>query len=64
MDGMGTVIRMLEREGIRDSVKVMVGGGPLSRSFADRIGADGYSKNATGAVKLARQLTRVEADAV
>lgn len=64
MDGMDTVIRMLEREGIRDSVKVMVGGGPLSRSFADRIGADGYSKNATGAVKLARQLTRVEADAV
>ncbi|OPY69794.1 MAG: Methionine synthase [Syntrophorhabdus sp. PtaU1.Bin050] len=64
MDGMDTVIRMLEREGIRDSVKVMVGGGPLSRSFADRIGADGYSKNATGAAKLARQLTRVEADAV
>ena len=64
MDSMGTVIRRLEREGIRDSVKVLVGGGPLSRSFAENIGADGYSKNATGAVKLARQLTMNEAVAV
>lgn len=63
MDGMGTVIRKLEKEGIRDSVKVMVGGGPLSKSLADRIGADGYSKNAVGAVKLARQLLMVEAEA-
>lgn len=64
MDGMDTVIRRLEREGVRDSVKVMVGGGPLSKSFADKIGADGYSKNATGAAKLARQLSMIEAKAV
>jgi dimethylamine corrinoid protein len=60
MNGMGAVIRGLEREGVRDSVKVMVGGGPLSKSFADKIGADGYSKNATGAVKLACQLSMIE----
>lgn len=64
MDGMGTVIRGLEREGVRDSVKVMVGGGPLSKSFADKICADGYSRNATGAVTLARQLSMIEAEAV
>lgn len=64
MDGMGTVIQRMEREGIRDSVKVMVGGGPLSRSFADKIGADGYSKNANGAVRLARQLSMNESEAV
>lgn len=61
MDHMPTVIEKLKEAGIRDSVKVMVGGGPLSKSFADRIGADGYSKNATGAVKLARQLADIAA---
>ena len=64
MDGMGTVIEKLEKEGIRDSVKVMVGGGPLSKSLADKIGADGYSKNAIGAVKLAHQLLMVDAEPV
>ncbi len=59
MDHMPTVIEKLKEAGIRDSVKVMVGGGPLSKSFAERIGADGYSKNATGAVKLARQLANI-----
>lgn len=61
MDHMPLVIEKLKEAGIRDSVKVMVGGGPLSKSFADRIGADGYSKNATGAVKLARQLANIAA---
>jgi dimethylamine corrinoid protein len=59
MEHMSTVIEKLKDAGIRDSVKVMVGGGPLSRSFADRIGADGYSKNATSAVKQARQLANI-----
>jgi len=56
MNGMATVIRKLETEGIRDSVKVMVGGGPLNHNFAQKIGADGYAKDAVGAVRLARQL--------
>lgn len=56
MEGMETVIKLLEKAGIRDQVVVLVGGGPISQSFADSIGADGYSASATGAVKIARQL--------
>lgn len=56
MDGMATVLEMLKEEGIRDSFKVMVGGGPISQAFAKRIGADGYADNATNAVTLARKL--------
>lgn len=56
MDNMATVIKMLEQEGIRDQFKVLVGGGPVSQAFADRIGADGYASNAAGAVRVAKQL--------
>ncbi len=57
MNGMAEVIRLLEQENIRDKFLVMVGGGPISQSFADRIGADGYSKDAAEAARLARRLT-------
>ena len=50
------VIETLKKEGIRDEVKIMVGGGAISQEFADRIGADGYDPTAPGAVKLARNL--------
>ncbi|MDP2233697.1 MAG: corrinoid protein [Actinomycetota bacterium] len=53
MDGMASVIQMLNEEGIRDRFKVMIGGGPISRSFAEKIGADGYADNAAGAVRVA-----------
>lgn len=56
MDYMQKVVRALEDEGLRDRVKVMVGGAPLSEDFARRIGADGYSENANAAVSLARSL--------
>jgi dimethylamine corrinoid protein len=56
MDGMSSVIEMLKEEGIRDRFKVLVGGGPISQAFADRIGADGYADNAASAVKVAKQL--------
>jgi len=56
MDGMSTVIEMLKEEGIRDSYKVIIGGGPISQAFANKIGADGYSDNAAGAVRLANNL--------
>jgi dimethylamine corrinoid protein len=56
MDGMDMVIKILKEEGIRDQYKVIVGGGPISQNFADQIGADGYSRNATEAVKLVRRL--------
>jgi corrinoid protein of di/trimethylamine methyltransferase len=56
MEGMGTVVRLLDEADIRDGVKVMVGGGPISPGFAKRIGADGYAVNAAEAVKVAREL--------
>jgi corrinoid protein of di/trimethylamine methyltransferase len=56
MEGMNEVIQILNKENIRDKFKVMVGGGPVSQSFADKIGADGYSVNATEAVALAKRL--------
>ena len=56
MDGMRVVIDKLKEAGIRDKVKVMIGGSPISQKFADEIGADGYSTNAVEAVKLAERL--------
>jgi len=56
MDGMAEVIHLLKQQGIREKFKVMVGGGPISQGFADKIGADGYSVNAAEAVRLARKL--------
>jgi corrinoid protein of di/trimethylamine methyltransferase len=56
MDAMAEVIRILEKQGIRKQFKVAVGGGPISQAFADRIGADGYGKNATEAVRLCYKL--------
>lgn len=56
MDGMGTVVRLLDEANIRNGIKVMVGGGPISAGFAKRIGADGYAVNAAEAVKVAREL--------
>jgi len=49
-------IKILEKEGLRDRVKVMVGGGAITQEFADSIGADGYDATAPGAAKLARSL--------
>ncbi|MDD6436121.1 MAG: corrinoid protein [Clostridiales bacterium] len=60
MIGMKKVIEMLEERGVRDKVKVMIGGSPVSPRFANEIGADGYSTNAVEAVKLARKLTKTD----
>lgn len=56
MTYMKDVIDALEEAGLRDKVKVMVGGAPVTQHFADEIGADGYSDNANTAVALARRL--------
>lgn len=50
------VIATLKKEGIRDKIKIMVGGAAITQEFADSIGADGYDPTAPGAVKLARIL--------
>jgi trimethylamine corrinoid protein len=51
-----TVIEALEKAGLRSQVKVMVGGAPVTRRWAEEIGADGYAKDAMSAVALAREL--------
>jgi corrinoid protein of di/trimethylamine methyltransferase len=56
MTGMEAVIQLLNQENIREKHLVLVGGGPISQSFADRIGADGYAPDAAEAVRLARRL--------
>ena len=56
MTGQRTVIEMLDDMGLRPKVKVMVGGAPLTRSWAAEIGADGMSEDAMGAVTLAKKL--------
>ena len=56
MGYMKEVIDALEQAGIRQQVKVMVGGAPVTQGFADEIGADGYSDNANSAVNVAKQL--------
>jgi corrinoid protein of di/trimethylamine methyltransferase len=52
------VIEALEAEGLRSKVRVLVGGAPVSRSWSEEIGADGYAEDATGAVEEARRLIR------
>jgi corrinoid protein of di/trimethylamine methyltransferase len=57
MRGMNEVVEILKERGIREKFKVVVGGGPISQGFADKIGADGYASNAADAVRLFRKLT-------
>ena len=56
MKNMGKIIELLKEQGAREGVSVIVGGAPISESFARKIGADGYSANATEAVKLVDRL--------
>ena len=56
MRTMGHTIKALEEAGLRDRVKVMVGGAPVTQLFADQIKADGYAPNAAAASELARKL--------
>lgn len=55
MRAMGQTIKAIEEAGLRDQVKIFVGGAPVDAAFADRIGADGYGSNAPSGVELAKQ---------
>ena len=57
MPGMKRTLDALNRAGLRDRVKVMVGGAPVNQAFADEIGADGYARDSTLAVAKAKELT-------
>ena len=54
--GQKNVVEALERHGLRSKVKVMIGGAPVTQSWSDTAGADGYGKDAMGAVALAKSL--------
>ena len=56
MPSMRTTIDALKNAGLRDRVKVLIGGAPVTMEYAREIGADGYSDNASGAVSLVRSL--------
>lgn len=56
MINMKAVIDLLDREGLRERVKVIIGGAPVTPDYAKEIGADGFSANANGAVNLSKQL--------
>ena len=54
MPAVKTTIDALKEAGLRDQVKIMVGGAPVTQEFADEVGADGYATDAAGAVNIAR----------
>jgi 5-methyltetrahydrofolate--homocysteine methyltransferase len=56
MRSMAHTIKALEEAGLRDQVKIMVGGAPVDAAFADRIGADGYGSNGPAGSDLAKEL--------
>jgi len=56
MDEMKKVIETIEKRGLRNRVKIVVGGRPLTREFAKEIGADGYAKDAVEGVKVIKDL--------
>jgi corrinoid protein of di/trimethylamine methyltransferase len=58
MTQMRNVIQALEGAGLREKTKVIIGGAPITQQYADEIGADGYSDNASAAVSLARRLVQ------
>jgi 5-methyltetrahydrofolate--homocysteine methyltransferase len=59
MPAMKRTIDALSRAGLRDRVKVMIGGAPVSQAYADEIGADGYARDSTAAVNKAKELVGV-----
>jgi 5-methyltetrahydrofolate--homocysteine methyltransferase len=56
MPKMGETVNAIKEAGIRDQVKIMVGGAPVTASFAAEIGADGYASNAASAVEKGKEL--------
>ena len=56
MDEMGTVLEALRQAGLRERVKVIVGGAPVTEAFAKEVGADGYAPNASAAVIKSKEL--------
>jgi 5-methyltetrahydrofolate--homocysteine methyltransferase len=56
MPSMKTTIDALVEAGLRDNVKVLIGGAPVTQAYADQIGADGYAPDASSAARMAKTL--------
>ena len=56
MPEMQRILELADRSGLRNSIKIIIGGAPITQDFADKIGADGYGENAASAVTVARAL--------
>ena len=63
MPAMKRTIDALEKAGVRDRVKVMIGGAPVNQAYADEIGADGYARDSTQAGARAKELLGVAVNA-
>ncbi|MBC7219718.1 MAG: cobalamin B12-binding domain-containing protein, partial [Hadesarchaea archaeon] len=57
------IISILKDKQVRDKFKVIIGGGAVTKEFAELVGADGYGQNATEAVRLAKEVTEIDAHA-
>jgi len=60
MPNMGRAIQAIEDEGLREQVKIMLGGAPVTQEFAEDMGADGYGENAIACVDLAKELVSAD----
>ena len=58
MGAMRETIAALEKAGVREKVKIIIGGAPVSQAFAEEIGADGYGSNAGAAAELVKRLIK------
>jgi len=56
MTNMSAVIQAISDAGLRERARIVIGGAPITQSYADEIGADGYAPDASGAVRLVREL--------
>ena len=56
MTGMKDVVELVKSRGLQDKIKIVVGGAPLSKAFADEIGADAYGYDASNAVEIVKEL--------
>jgi 5-methyltetrahydrofolate--homocysteine methyltransferase len=62
MPNMGVTIKAIEKAGLRDRVKIMVGGAPVTQAYADQIGADAFSLDASAATRTAFKLLNIAAE--
>jgi len=58
MLSMKDVVKAVEKEGLKDKVKIMIGGAPVTQNYADEIGADGYAPDAASAVDMAKEILK------